>query len=464
MEDQPIYTPADSEDDKPLTRRHYLTENGSTTLTDFLETNPLIQYVRYQWVDYSGVLRTRLLSKSHCLSLASDEKPVVLGPCAHTCLVNNTIFEWSAIGIDNLYPDWKSLHRINTGREGHRYASVMCWTNEPRGDEKDAACEHCPRTALRNVLRQAKNIHGLDILIGFEVEFMLMSKSEDGVRHQLLQNGGVWTASFCRTEAFACLEACVDTLRSMDVPIHQFHSEGRSGQLEISLAPLPPMEAVDTLILTHEVIKNVAFKYGHEATMYPKPFADHPANGAHTHISIRPHHAEAHFLAGLLQRLPVLCAITMPTPESYVRVKGVEAGDWVAWGTQNRTVPIRKVGPGHWELRFFDAMANMYLALAACIGAGLLGISNQEELRWGDCHDWCARMSDEARGACGIVEQLPSSRVDAVRRLKEGKGKLEEMLPASLLDRYVRLKEWEDDIFRSMDAETIRNLYMKKMD
>ena len=72
------------------------------------------------------------------------------------------------------------------------------------------------------------------------------------------------------------------------------------------------MEAVDTLVLTQEVIKNVAFKYGHEATMYPKPFADHPANGAHTHLSIHSPYQKDCFLAGLLNRLPALCAFTMP--------------------------------------------------------------------------------------------------------------------------------------------------------
>jgi len=72
------------------------------------------------------------------------------------------------------------------------------------------------------------------------------------------------------------------------------------------------MEAVDTLIFAQEVIKNVAFKYGHEATMYPKPFADQPANGAHIHLSIHPPYQEDGFLAGLLNRLPALCAFTMP--------------------------------------------------------------------------------------------------------------------------------------------------------
>lgn len=86
--------------------------------------------------------------------------------------------------------------------------------------------------------------------------------------------------------------------------------------------------------------------------------------------------------------------------ESYIRVKSLEAGDWVAWGSQNRTAPVRKIAQGHWELRFADATANMYLAISACIGAGLLGLKNNEELRWKDCSSWCSKskMSDgEAR-------------------------------------------------------------------
>lgn len=464
MDRHQLNTISDLDDEKQTVRRHYLPSNSAFTLSGFLVQNPAIEFIRYQWVDYSGVLRTRILPKNYCTSLVASNKPVLLPSCAHTCLVNNTIFDWSAMGSNRLFPDWTSLRRYHTGKFANRYGSVMCWTNEPNGSDEDTACTRCPRTAMRNVLKQAKDSFGLDILIGFEVEFMLTSSNAaDGVRHQLLEKGGLSTACFCRTEAFACLEECVAALQSVGVTIQQFHSEGPSGQLEISLDPLPPMEAIDTLILAYEVIKNVAFQHGHEATMYPKPFAEHPANGAHTHLSIHPPQLEDHFLAGILDRLPMLCAFTMPTPESYVRVKEVEAGDWVAWGNQNRTVPVRKVGPGHWELRFLDATANMYLAVAACISAGLLGLENKEPLRWGDCQFWCPKMPEEDRRALGIVQQLPRTREEAVRCLRERKKDLQKMMDATLLDKYVQLKEWEDEIFASMTTDDIRNLYYQKM-
>jgi len=223
----------------------------------FLAANPSIEYIRYQWLDYSGILRVRNVTKSHCLSLATSNKPIMIARCAHITLVNNTMFNGLPIGSNTLWPDWQSLRRTNAGGDGGVCASVMCRTREPDTNDLDTDYRHCPRATLQRVLKQAEDSYGLDFLVGFEVEFMLMGNSEDGRRYPLLQNGGHWTASACRTQVFVHVQECVDTLRVLDVAVQQFHSEGKSGQFEISLAPLPPMEAVDTLILTQEVIKTL---------------------------------------------------------------------------------------------------------------------------------------------------------------------------------------------------------------
>ena len=126
-------------------------------------------------------------------------------------------------------------------------------------------------------------------------------------------------------------------------------------------------------------------------------------------------------------------------------------------------MPVRKIGPGHWELRFFDATANMYLALAACIGAGLLGLKHKEDLQWKDCPSWCSRLSDDERRSLGIVKQLPRDLREAIDRLKEGKEDLQETMSQSFLHRYIQLKEWEDEILKSMKVEDVRYLYLQKM-
>jgi glutamine synthetase len=69
---------------------------------------------------------------------------------------------------------------------------------------------------------------------------------------------------------------------------------------------------------------------------------------------------------------------------SYERVKPYLAGNVVAWGTENRLVPIRKIKCGHWEMRCVDATVNICLALAAILSASLVGCAKEELLVWPD--------------------------------------------------------------------------------
>lgn len=66
---------------------HFHHQAPSDILMRFLAANPSIEYIRYQWLDYS-VLRVRNVTKSHCLSLATNQKPVVIPSCAHNILVD----------------------------------------------------------------------------------------------------------------------------------------------------------------------------------------------------------------------------------------------------------------------------------------------------------------------------------------------------------------------------------------
>jgi len=126
---------------------------------------------------------------------------------------------------------------------------------------------------------------------------------------------------------------------------------------------------------------------------------------AHAHISLNSRtltdadlqSAQMSFMASVLQHLPALCAFTMPQAVSYQRVAddAWTGGTWVAWGTQNREVPLRRVpvigkGAGdRWEVRCLDGMANMYLALGAILGAGRAGLRDGANMSLGDCLSTC---------------------------------------------------------------------------
>ena len=47
-----------------------------------------------------------------------------------------------------------------------------------------------------------------------------------------------------------------------------------AGQYEVITGPLPPLEAADAAVFTHETIINVAAKYGLRATFAPRVYTD----------------------------------------------------------------------------------------------------------------------------------------------------------------------------------------------
>lgn len=251
---------------------------------------------------------------------------LALGPFAHAILVDGTMMpDTKTAGVDNLYPDWSSLNKSNSGKNGdHHYAAVICWVSESNCDSPDLAYQRCPRSAFQRTLTYAKHTIGLELLIGFEIEFIVTGNNGAGnERTPLGSDEGIWTASSIHNPVFAYVEESVDALTALGIRVQQFHSEGAAGLFEISTASLPPLQAVDVLILTHETIKNVFAQHGHGITMYPKPFDNLPSNGTHMHISIVGRSAADErsdaFLAGLLRRIPSLCAFTMPTRDSYIR-------------------------------------------------------------------------------------------------------------------------------------------------
>jgi len=144
---------------------------------------------------------------------------------------------------------------------------------------------------------------------------------------------------------------------------------GAPGVWEISLEPLAPVQAEDSLIYCEETIKNIARQHGLGATFYPKPFEKLTGIGIHHHLSISQKQHEDAFLAGLLEHWKSLAAFFMPNYDSNVRNF---PGEWVTWGERNKSAPIRKVRPCHWELRSIDGskcqILGALLPLLNCFG------------------------------------------------------------------------------------------------
>src|SRR5579859_5732348 len=392
-----------------------------------------VKFVRCQWVEFSGILRTRVLPISHFMSLAESSSPIAMSPIAMTAATLGGFRLVNIVtGVDHLWPDFGSFRPLLYAPE---YASVMCYVSEGIGN---AAFKRCPRTILRKVAKRGED---LEIKLGFELEFRCLNI--DGTSPEDCIASGSNSAAM-RNRCWPIIEEIVKCLELSGISVHQFHPEGTKGMFEISTGPLPIVDSVDAWIYTRETIKTVFFKHNFIATLHPSPTDEHHGIGAHFHVSIAASERTGdEFLAGILSRLPALCAFSLPLEASYRRVNDFksECGAWVAWGTQNRDVPIRKIEPGRWEVRCCDGAANMYLAVAAFMAAGIHGTTAGSLLVWKDCFGCPSSESEDWRAEHRIVKKLPSSLRESLQAMKESNWKELDMEDAAIT--YVKIKERE---------------------
>jgi glutamine synthetase len=206
-------------------------------------------------------------------------------------------------------------------------------------------------------------------------------------------------------------------------------------------------------------MKHKAAQYGLRATMAPKPLKEHLCTGAHAHISIHPPSGQEHVLAGILEDLQSLCAFGLASYDSYSRVTGISnaAGSWVGWGTENRYMPIRAIEPAHWELRYLDVTANMYLALLMTMTAGIHGLEENIVLKHSDCRLNPVELGEEERTELGIVKPLPTTLKDSIKMLEESTT-FDAMLGKSLKEHYVAVKKVDESIMSTWSEDQRRKL------
>ncbi|EHY60456.1 hypothetical protein HRR83_000217 [Exophiala dermatitidis] len=415
-----------------------------------------VSFIRYQWLDLLGILRTRVLSKSYASKMLHDSKFLSVGPAALYCSYVDEPDTTPRSAASTIRPDWRSLLPC-TYYPHASHASVMCYVHE---GVDNMQMKRDPRSVLDEVVQRAQSLHGIEYLVGFELEFVVLQKSKDDSKQwETLDAVAGWsTAAALHGEITPILEKICHQLQDAGngITVCQFHTESSQGMFEIVTGPLPPREAVDALVFATEAIKATFLTHGYKATFFPKSGSGH--TGQHLHLSIqnpKPHH-ETQFLAGLLAHLPAVCAFTMPNPDSYGRVEDFAGatGTWVSWGTELRDVPIRKTDATHWEIRCADGTANMYLGLAAVLHAGQLGLENSLELTIQDATE-APGTNEVIRLQRNITQRLPRSLLEAVSALYEDEA-LYTALGGELCAKYLRHKTLEAKIQGMLSEEERR--------
>ncbi|KAJ5243418.1 glutamine synthetase [Penicillium citrinum] len=429
--------------------------DSAAILNEFKRKHPHVRFLRFQWQDYSGVLRGRVMLIDTVIAQIAKGTPLKATGLAICCSVTNNLAPFTPLdGQYWLVPNWPTLHSTASKTN----ASVMCALDYTLPGSP-ASRDFCPRHVLNKVLDQARAGWGLDFLVGFEVEFVVMKlNQETGIIDRCSEGWGLFSISGLRDPVYHYVEECVMKLEQLGVDIQAIHTEGQRGQYEFALGPKPPMEAVDQLVLVHSYLKDIFAQNGYIVTMMPKPVASESlATGQHTHLSLQPPRPdlEESFLAGILQRLPELCSFCLPQDISYQRLLPFIGGcDSVCWGTEARKSPIRKIEPSRWEIRNIDAMSNMYLTLGAIIGAGLCGLAGHEPLLWPD-------IMDPANQDVSFGEPLPKDVKTAISILEQDQFGLADVLGRPILDRYVAMKQFELSKLSELDTEKVRQLFIE---
>jgi glutamine synthetase len=260
--------------------------------------------------------------------------------------------------------------------------------------------------------------------------------------------------------------AAITMLESMGISVEFSHHEGGPGQNEIDLRYADALSTADNIMTFRTVIKEVALEQGIFASFMPKPFAQHPGSGMHTHMSLFDGDSNAfhepgapyqlskvgrQFIAGLLRHGAEITAVTNQWVNSYKRLwGGGEAPAHLTWGHNNRSamvrVPMYKPAKGQSsrvEVRTLDAACNPYLAFALMLAAGLKGIEEDYPLP-PETEDDVWGLTSAERQAMGI-EALPTSLYEAIR-VMERSDLVAETLGEHVFDFFLRNKraEWDD--------------------
>lgn len=193
-------------------------------------------------------------------------------------------------------------------------------------------------------------------------------------------------------------EICLELERCGMIVERHHHEVASAGQGEINFRYDTALNMGDKMMWFKYIVKNVAKRYGKTVTFMPKPIYGDNGSGMHIHMSLWKDgknlfagnkyaglsEMALHYIGGVLKHAPALCGIINPTTNSYKRlVPGFEAPTKLAYSFKNRSAAMRipNSGPNpkakRIEFRTPDPAANIYLAEAAILMAGLDGILNK---------------------------------------------------------------------------------------
>lgn len=418
-----------------------------------------VSRIRYAVADIDGILRGKIVHKEKFFQGLDNS----LGFC-------DVIFGWDAndeaydnakvTGWHTGYPDAQLRIDVSTFR-------TIPWENDMPfflGDfsaEGGAIQQVCPRSLLKRIQQQCLDMGYLPL---FTQEFEWFNFKEEAQQvHQKefkqlrSLTPGMFGYSILRPSMnSAYFNDLFDLLEKFNVPLEGLHTETGPGVYEACTHPQPVLEAGDQATLFKTSVKEIAYRHGIIASFMAKWDMNLPGCSGHIHQSLWDTDRKTNlfvdaadkdkmsslfksYLAGQLKCLPYIMPMLAPTINSYKRlVEGAWAPTTVTWGHDNRTTALRVLNvipkTTRLETRVPGADTNPYLAMAACLAAGLYGIKNNLTLDIAPTIGNGYENKGNGRLAPNLHEATELMKTSELPR---------QLFGDTFVDHFVRTREWE---------------------
>jgi glutamine synthetase len=423
-----------------------------------------IGYVRFELPDMHGTSRSKTVPIDHAEGYAQSGLNMYGGAVVldtRSDVVPGTLYnEEVAYADQRLRPDPATARIVPwleaTGR-------LICDTYWDDGRPLGAA----PRHVFRRVLDRCREL-GYEPLIGIEPEFYVLER-------ETLQPlfGGYHIFNTVRNAWVPLIQRIVDELRAFGIDVVTSNTEYAGSQWEIVYAPERGMAGPDAAFTYKNTVKELAHLEGYVATFMSKPFSDSAGSGAHNHIGLLDldggdnalsdpddewglSPAGRQFIAGQLRHARSTYALVAPTINCLKRRRTHTFSPTnVSWGPEDRSALVRVKGGSpearHVENRAPTGLSNPYLATAALLGAGLLGIEDELAL---EAPAKPPAEEDESK------PKLPTS-VEESLELLEGDDRLVELLGREFVEAYTVMRRYELQRFADHVTDWEREEYLE---
>ena len=426
-----------------------------------------VEFIRLQFTDIFGMLKNVAITASQ-LEKALDNR----------CMFDGSAIE-GFVRIDEsdmyLYPDLDTFEVFPWRPQQGKVARFICDVYNPDGTPFSGD----PRYVLKRAVKRAQDM-GYVLNVGPECEFFLFPTYEEGrpttSTHEMAGYFDVSPIDLAENVR----RDIVLNLEEMGFQVEASHHEIAPAQHEIDFQYTDALRAADNIMTFKMAAKTIAKRHGLHATFMPKPREGMNGSGMHINMSLsdkegrnlfaddqdalRLSRDAYYFMAGILKHMKAMTILTNPLVNSYKRlIPGFDAPIYIAWSpTSNRSSLIRIPSPRgestRIELRCPDSAMNPYLALAACLSAGLDGIEKKTGLPACVEGNMFTMEPEELRER--NVERIPETLGDAIEAYS-GDVFMKEVLGEHIYTKYLEAKEqeWRDFRAQVTDWEVSQYLY-----